>query len=97
MAKNKLDGFGRPVDPTAHYYVQDARSVVGNCMSLWCPKGAGYTCEVDKAGVYVGSDVLAMRTTDVPWPVEAVRAASVRHVRADQIHRFKPEEKGGAA
>lgn len=37
---------------SAKFYVLDARSVVGNCALWWRPKGQGYTCELDEAGVY---------------------------------------------
>lgn len=79
----ELDGLGRPIDPGAEYYVQDARGVVGNCASWWRAKGAGYACDLSDAGIYKGSDVRSMRTTDVPWPVAWVRERTIQHVRAD--------------
>ena len=77
------DGLGNPIDDAAEYFVQDARSVVGNCGSWWAVNGAGYVCCIDDAGRYLGKDVRSMRDTDVPWPVDHVLAHVVRHVRVD--------------
>ena len=80
----ELDGLGQRIDPDADYYLQDARSVVGNCASWWRAGGAGYACDLDDAGVYKGRDCVR-RLTDVPWPAEWVRARVVKHVRADMF------------
>jgi hypothetical protein len=77
------DGTGATIDDAALYYVQDCRQVVGNCGSWWCPKGAGYCCNIDEAGQFTGKDARTMRDTDVPWPVEYVLTRTVRHVRVD--------------
>jgi len=77
------DGTGALIVDDALYYVQDARSVVGNCGSWWAPNSKGYVCSIDEAGKYPGRDVRAMRETDVPWPVEYVEARTVRHCRVD--------------
>ena len=68
------------------FYVQDTRQIVGNCALWWCPKGAGYTTEIDKAGLYTAEQVSGMRETDVGWPKELVDRLIVRHVRLDMIH-----------
>lgn len=81
--KKQTDGLGNPIVDDALYYVQDARSVVGNCGSWWAPNGAGYVCCIDDAGKYTGERVRSMRDTDVPWPIEHVLAHVVRHVRVD--------------
>lgn len=78
-----VDGTGAQIDDGMHYFVQDARGCVGNCGSWWAPNGAGYTCDIDAAGKYLGKDVRSMRETDVPWPVDYVLARVVRHVRVD--------------
>ena len=77
------DGTGAPLIDDALYYVQDARSVVGNCGSWWAPKGNGYVCSIDEAGKYTGKRVRSMRDTDVPWPVAYVEQHAVRHCRID--------------
>jgi len=80
----KTDGLGRPLERTAMYFIQDARSSVGNCGSWWAPKGAGYVCAIDDAGQYTGEYCCSgLRATDVPWPVDYVLALTVRHVRVD--------------
>lgn len=45
------------------YYVQDTRSVVGNCALWWRENGAGYTCAIDEAGLY-RKDHRTWRDTD---------------------------------
>ena len=77
------DGTGAELKDEALYYVQDTRTVVGNCGSWWRANGAGYCCDIDDAGQYSGKDVRSMRDTDVPWPVDYVLARVVRHVRVD--------------
>lgn len=89
----KTDGLGNPIDDDLLYYVQDARLIVGNCASWWCPDGKGYTCELDKAGWYKGSEVMGMRDTDMPWPIDQIEAAVVRHVRVEGLARLR-EGKG---
>lgn len=77
------DGLGNEIVDDALYFVQDTRSVVGNCGSWWAHNRAGYVCCIDEAGHYSGKDVRTMRDTDVPWPVEHVLKHVVRHVRVD--------------
>ena len=81
--RKEFDGTGEPLVDDALYFVQDARGCVGNCGSWWAPKGAGYVCDIDKAGQYTGAEVRTMRDTDVPWPVAYVIERTVRHVRVD--------------
>jgi len=85
MSKVKLDGAGTPLIPDGRYYVQDCRSVVGNCAMFWGPNRAGYVCSLDEAGVYSGDEASRMRDTDVAWPVETIEAIAVRHARSDQM------------
>lgn len=79
----ETDGLGNLIDDDTLYYVQDARSVVGNCGSFWAPDGGGYVCCIDDAGKYTGKQVRSMRDTDVPWPIDHVLKHVVRHVRVD--------------
>lgn len=81
------------------FYVQDARSYVGNSVVWWCPDSRGYTINLDKAGKYTAKEVATMRDTDVPWPVEAVDKVRSYHVDSqylDQADR-KLAEKAVAA
>lgn len=89
--RDKLDGCGDPINPDAYYYIQDKRSYVGNAVSFWRENGAGYTCEFEEAGLFLGSDsrVHSDRDTDVPWPVVAVRASRVVNVDAQKLLAFK--------
>jgi len=82
------DGNGDPLRDGQLYYVQDTRTMVGNCISWWGPRtpsggGSGYVCNLDEAGKYTAEDVKKLRETDVPYPVEYVDARVVRHVRGD--------------
>ena len=76
--------------PEQLYYVQDTRQIVGNCALWWCPEGLGYTCEIDRAGLYTEDEVRHMRATDMAWPRELVDRLIVRHVRMDTM-RQAPE------
>jgi hypothetical protein len=71
----------------ACYYVLDARTVVGNCAMWWCPKGNGYTCEIDKAGLYTADDVAGMREADVPIHRDEVTKLVIQHVRLDHMRQ----------
>lgn len=79
----KLDGLGNELVPDASYYVQDTRTVVGNCGLWWADDSQGYCCDINKAGLYTGNACAKMRETDVPWPKEHVLAHCVMHVRVD--------------
>lgn len=81
--EERTDGLGNQIVETAEYFLQDSRTYVGNCALWWGPNGNGYTCSLDQAGIYLGGEVLTKRGTDIPWPVEHIRAATVRHVRVD--------------
>jgi len=76
---------------TQLYYVQDSRSVVGNCASWWCPNNAGYTCDISKAGLYTAKQVSSMRETDVAWPKEVVEKLIIKHVRVEHLRDHKGE------
>lgn len=76
--------------PTTHeprtYYIQDTRTICGNCAMWWGKDSSGYTCNLDEAGVYDEEEarrIEKIRGTDRLVPVEIARAIAVRHVRAD--------------
>jgi len=89
----KLDGTGAKLDDKALYFVQDARTAVGNCGSWWAPKGDGYVCNIDQAGLYTGAQVREMRDTDVPWPEAYVRKRIIPHVRVDNADFRRRDKK----
>lgn len=60
----KRDALGRPIVDDAEYFIQDARSYVGNAVLWWRHEGRGYTVDLNAAGRFLGD-------TDVPWPVDA--------------------------
>jgi hypothetical protein len=91
----KTDGLGNALIATAEYYVQDSRTSVGNCILWWAPKGNGYVCDLNEAGIYDGDHVAEMRVTDVPWPVDYVRAHTVTHVRGDVQAFYRDKYKPG--
>jgi len=67
------------------FYILDSRDVVGNCASWWRPNSAGYTCNLDEAGIYGEEKLSGLRPTDFPVPVELAKKLVVRHVRMDQL------------
>jgi hypothetical protein len=82
------DGTGAPIDPTAYYYIQNKRSYVGNSVVWWRAGGAGYTCELDDAGVYRGDDLPGSEDHgEVYWPVALVRQCVVGHVDMQLLRR----------
>lgn len=92
----KLDGLHEVVDPNELYYVQDTRSVVGNCALFWGKDRSGYVCNLAEAGQYTGKEVMSMRDTDVPWPVDVVHANTVTHVRTDALWTAMKHARCGA-
>ncbi len=83
------DGTGAPLDDSADYYIQDRRTVIGNCVLWWRPEGKGYACDLLDAGIFKGSECRNKRDTDVPWPVEMIRRSVTVHVRAERLAEFR--------
>ncbi len=75
------------VEQEACYYILDVRSVVGNCAVWWCPNGQGYTCDIDKAGLYTAKQVKDLRSTDIPVHRGVVNPLAIRHVRLDHVRQ----------
>ena len=73
------------------FYVQDKRTVVGNCALWWCPDNKGYTCDISKAGLYTAQQTMSMRDTDIPWPKELVEKLVISHVRVGHLHQSRKE------
>ncbi|TBU78196.1 hypothetical protein [Phytopseudomonas daroniae] len=58
------------------FYLQDSRSNVGSRAMFWC-EGGGYTSNLDKAEQFTREAAVKQyenRETDLPWPVDYVRA-----------------------
>lgn len=87
----KLDGLGNMVKPDELYYVQDRSPPWGDCARWWRPDGAGYTCVIEEAGFYTGRRTASMRETDIPWPMNVVRALTRSHVTRDALEVFARE------
>lgn len=67
------------------YYVQDARSYVGNSMSWWAKGNSGYVCDICKAAVYTKKEAISVtrdRDTDVAWPKEYIDERISQHIDA---------------
>ena len=80
---------------TADYYLMDARTCVGNCALWWGPDGAGYLCDLDKAGLYSYEEAHAHRDTDLPIPQDVAEGLAVRHVRVEGLQRYvRTKERG---
>ncbi len=67
------------------FYILDSRSCVGNCALWWRPKGAGYTTQLEEAGLYTEKEAKSHRGTDVAIPESMAKACSVTHVRVERL------------
>lgn len=67
------------------YVILDTRQIVGNCAMFWRPDGAGYTCDLNDAGLY--DKTKGRRETDIYVPVEVARSMAVTHVRVEPLKR----------
>ena len=71
------------LDTLPLFYIQDKRSVVGNCVLWWRPNGQGYTTDLKDAGLYPAEKEL--RQTDILVPKELAESLAVTHVRAEAL------------
>lgn len=73
------------------YYLQDNRTIVGNCMMFW-RAGGGYTSNVSEAEVFTKDAAIKQnqcRGSDVPWPKPYIDArlrqtVDVQYVREEE-------------
>lgn len=80
------DPFIAQTTPTGKKYViLDSRQIVGNCALFWRPDGAGYTCDLNDAGLY--DKTRSRRDTDIYVPIEVARSMAVTHVRVEPLKR----------
>jgi len=69
------------------YYILDARSCVGNCALWWRPNAAGYTCELDDAGLYTLEDASSNSAHHIPVHRSIADKHAIRHVRWEPLRR----------
>ena len=80
------------------YYIQDARSYVGNSILWWGPNSGGYTTDICKAGKYPEPEAKVIcdnRDTDIAWPCDYIDGIVSKHVdmqnvKTRMIKRWKP-------
>lgn len=71
---------------TGMFYILDARTIVGNCALWWRPNGAGYTTQLEEAGLYEEADAKnGRRETDIAVPEEIAKKCAVTHVRMERL------------
>lgn len=80
--------------PEQLFYVRDTRTNCGNACFWWGKDSKGYTTHIDRAGKYTMAQVLAMRETDVPYPVEEIDKIWSHHVDYQHLRDLRPM-KGG--
>lgn len=71
--------------PGEWFYLQDTRSIVGNCMVWWAKDCNGYTTKISDAHVFTKEEAYKRscdRPTDLYWPKEYIDARLSRHVDA---------------
>lgn len=66
------------------YYVQDKRTIVGNCLYWWKAGDHGYTCNLSEAKVWTEADARALIERSGhkyrAWPKAYIDARTVVHV-----------------
>jgi hypothetical protein len=72
------------------YYIQDSRNYVGNSPLWWGENYGGYTCDIDKAGLYTKDEAMKLfddRSTDIPWKKEDVEKAIRKTVDSQYLKK----------
>lgn len=97
---------------TGLFYLQDSRdhAYVGDGLSFWGFKGAGYVTGLDKAELFTAEQAQGYRETDIPWPkdyidartrlgvdcqVVEIREALDQHPEAAELYMQKPKAWNG--
>ena len=73
------------------FYIQDTRTVVGNCALWWRAEGQGYACDLKDAGKFTREEaerIERSRGTDRAFPCELIDANSVIHVRVERLREL---------
>jgi hypothetical protein len=83
--ENLLAAFGFDVTGLViirdEYFIQDTRSIVGNCCLWWALGRAGYTTDIDKAEVFTKAEaerICAERSTDKMYLAQSIRFGAKR-------------------
>lgn len=97
IAPTRRDAVGQPISPDGMYLVQDTRRVAIGLDGRprpywWLPEIRGYTVNIAKAGEYSGTEVAAMRLTDLAWPAAAVREAVALGHELEQLRGSKERQ-----
>lgn len=79
------EAHGDPAPGEPLFYIQDKRSVVGNCVLWWRANGQGYTTELNDAVLYSASKAGGLRESDVLVPKELAESLAVKHVRVEPL------------
>lgn len=83
------DGVGDAIVNEAEYYIQ--RVGFGDMITWWRAGQAGYTVEIEDAGIYHGDELDKVITElSIAWPVQYVRARARLHVTADHARAGAP-------
>jgi hypothetical protein len=72
------------------YYIVDNRGTVGNSLSFWGPNRRGYTCKLEKAGLYSKEEAFSIhknRETDLPFPQSLIKSVCTRQVDHQDMPR----------
>ena len=72
------------------YYLQDSRTLVGNCIMWWRKNRAGYTTKLELAHVFTREEAMEQhksRKTDIPWPKAYVDEIAYRTVDIQNSER----------
>ena len=73
QAKDQRLAPGNPMNPDSWhdaegnqlYLIQDGRSFVGNDVLWWRPEAAGYTCQIEEAGLFDATYCQGLRESDI--------------------------------
>lgn len=72
------------------YFLQDTRTMVGNCMVFWRKGSRGYTTNLDDAETFTIEEALSHRETDRPWSVDLMY--ELAKPRVDHQDLPRPEQ-----
>lgn len=91
LATEKRNEMLRNLPENDHYYVQDARSYVGNSVLWWGTGGSGYTTKIIKAQKYTKDEIVKQfsngRETDIIWSARHVEDIIDMYVDSQKLKR----------
>jgi hypothetical protein len=78
------------LDKEKTYYIQDARSYVGNAVLWWGLNGCGYVTDLSKAHKYTWEELrdFEPRDTDIIWESEHVEKAVRKYLDMQGLNRL---------